>query len=201
MTLRRIIPLAALAIPLAATAVHAQRNGPSIGIGWGSARLESPGSGFDAPTAAMPMLSVGSAAPGGFLVDIRLSRVRSEVTQRATVPPSDAPYTVGLDATLVEVDIGYRPPAVRLGIVQPRATVGMLWAAVTDRWGSDTPDERRSAAAGGLVAAVGVEAALAPRLALVTQARVRRTAEGDDRPSRHIGLRGAALEAALHLGF
>ncbi|HEX7238963.1 MAG TPA: outer membrane beta-barrel protein [Longimicrobiaceae bacterium] len=197
--IRRIAP--AFVLLLCAGHAAAQSSGPYAGVALGATRLESPGPGFEVGRAPLRSVTLGYATAGGVFFEARAATLRERTTE--TIPAGqmvEAPYTLGLRATFVEAAAGWRPARLRLGPVQPVASVGAGWARVVDTWESDVPGEgERRTSQPTLSAGLGLEAALTPHVALVTCGSWRYVAESAERPSRRIGIEGTAWEVGLQL--
>jgi len=132
--------------------------------------------------------------------EVRVSRLHVVVTEAvsdARFP--EAPYTIGLRATLVEASLGYRPAALRLGPIQPVASAGVLWALVVDSYQSDTPEEQLRSFSTGLSAATGVEARLGRRVTLTGRGSYQHLRGSSTRPARAVGLSGLAWEIGIRV--
>lgn len=173
----------------------AQGAGPYAGATLGVTQLQAPGPRFARPSATVPAAVLGYATRRGPFVEGRVAWLRDETTEPRG--DNEAPYTIGLRATLVEASVGYRPTGLRLGPVQPVASIGAVWARVVDSWQSDTPEEQQRSTVPGVSAAVGLEAALGRGVALRTRGSYRHMRNSTDRPVRYIGLRGTAWEVGL----
>lgn len=177
----------------------------------GSAALQPASAQFPSPgNVSAPALAVGLVSAGGHGVELRVSRLRGEtmqyvypITAMFTYPTTcciEAPYTVGVRATPIELGYFYQPRFFD-GLLRPRVGVGGIAAHVVDRWHSDTPTEESSAWQFGASVSAGLAVRLAGSASLVVQGGYQRLAASADRPPRHIGLSGRRLGAGFELGF
>ena len=182
---------------LTAGVASAQDSGTFVAVGYGNARLGSPGDRFDAPTANVASLVGGWAAHRGAFGELRVTTGDAEVTEFPVLPGSEAPLTLGVEYRMVDAVLGWRVRTLALGAFRPRASIGATWARVEDTWQSDTPESRATSSALGVVGALGVELLLAPRLSLGTEGVWRHLSRRGDHPPRHIGVDGLAWELRL----
>ena len=159
-----------------------------------------PGPAFGRTSPPVTAVALGYLAPSGVGGEVRVSRLHVVVTE--ALPPRmfpEAPYTIGLRATIVEASLGYRPAALRLGLLQPVASAGVLVALVVDSYESDTPEEQLRSYSTGLSAATGVEARLGRRVTLTGRGSYQHLRASSTRPARAVGLSGLAWEIGIRV--
>ena len=169
----------------------------------GSAALQAAGAQFPSPgNVSAPALAVGYVSARGHGVELRASRLRVETMQYVypTVCCGEAPYTIGVTATPVELGYFYQPSFLG-AVLRPRVGVGAIAAHVVDRWRSDTPTERSRTWELGASASAGLAVRVAGPASVVASGGYQRFSDAADRPARHVGLSGRRLGVGLELGF
>ena len=210
---RCAVSLLSLAVVAAPAAAQSSRY---VRLTLGSAALQPAGARFPSPgRVSAPALAVGYVSPRGHGVELRVSRMSAETMEfvyptigndgQATTPPSiccggEAPYTVGVTATPVELGYFYQPSLLG-GALRPRVGVGGVAAHVVDRWRSDTPTEHSGSWELGASASAGLAVRIAGPASLVANGGYQRFSDAGSRPARHVGLSGRRLGVGLELGF
>ena len=169
----------------------------------GSAALQAASAQFPSPgNVSAPALALGYVSARGHGVELRVSRMSVETMQYVypTVCCGEAPYTVGVTATPLELGYFYQPSFLG-GVLRPRVGVGGVAAHVVDRWRSDTPTEHSRAWELGASASAGLAVRIAGPASVVASGGYQRFSDSADRPARHLGLSGYRLGAGIELGF
>ena len=188
-----------LALLLSSGRVAAQNSSAYLELALGAARLDAPSPSFSPPIAPVPALAVGYSLTSGLFLEGRLSTTRGDATESLAAGGTEAPYTVGLRATLVEARAGMRPPTWRLGPLQPVASIGGIWARLTDTWRSDTPEEQYRSATLGVSAVMGIETALSRHATFAVSGNYRAWRRVEERPDRALELPAVAWAVSLRL--
>lgn len=174
-----------------------------VRVALGSATLQAPSAQFPPPgNVSAPALAFGYVSARGHGVELRASRLRVETMQYVypTVCCGEAPYTVGVEATPLELGYFFQRSFLG-GALRPRVGVGAIAAHLVDRWHSDTPTESASAWELGASASAGVAVRLVGAVSVVADGGYQHFSESADRPARHVGLSGRRLGVGLELGF
>ena len=191
-----------LSLVVAAVPARAQSS-RYVSVSFGSSPVETPGPQFPAPESGIrPTLAIGYVSARGHGVELRASRLRVETMQYVypTVCCGEAPYTVGVEATPLELGYFFQRSFLG-GALRPRVGVGAIAAHVVDRWHSDTPTESATAWQFGASASAGLAVRIAGPASVVASGGYQHFSESADRPARHVGLSGRRLGVGLELGF
>lgn len=177
---------------------HAQ-SARYLRIALGSAQLEPPADEFRLSSARYPSVAIGWTSARGHGLELSISRFDTETTESPD-PLSEAPYTIGIRATPLDL-VYYYEPLLGSGRVRPRIGVGLAIIPVVDRWRSDTPTESASATLHSAGASLGLAVGLLGVASAVVRAGYQFADDGGDRRVRRVGLTGYRLEAGVELGF
>jgi outer membrane protein W len=186
-----IVAIGMTVIPESAGAQESRRY---VSVSAQADQLKSPAPEFSVDRAIHPAIAVGYLWKTGHSLEVSASHLEAESTEPRSMG-AEAPYTLGVRATPVEIRYQYR--RLRNSAVSPLVGVGFLLCSVTDRWSSDTPTESLRSAVWGVTGSAGIAARVAAGASGVVRAGFRRTSDTRARSVRHIGLNGYTMSAGI----
>lgn len=160
-----------------------------------STRLSSPIArpGADQPTVGA--LAAGYVIARGVGIELRRSGLQAESASPATMEP----YTIGLRASVTELDVTYRPVSLWRGRLTPAVSVGIAQAGLTDYWIADTPREEMRLHARGVTAAAMVDVRVVRHVSLLARVGTQRLTADRGRVGAAFGLNATTVGAGLRL--
>ena len=163
-------------------------------VGLEVAQVQPPRAEFALSAARHPSLTLGQAFTDRHAIELRLNRITAEGTEPSR-PGVEAPYTIAVRATAVDLGYIYRK---QLGRFEPRMGAGFLWIPVSYSWQSDTPTETARTSLFGIISSFAVAIQLPGPFSAVGRAAYQHA--GEARSPTRIGLSGVRLEGGLELG-
>lgn len=194
-SLRDVTTAFALYLAFTARPVDAQSH-YYVRVGFGPTNVQPPRPEFTIPAVRHSTLTLGDWFRVHHGIEVSVSRMSVQTTEPYT-NGMEAPYTVGLRATAIELGYVYRLRAL-WGRVQPRVGVGGVRIRAVDHWKSDTPTETSRLSVYGITTSVTLAVRVARPVTALLRSSYRRA--GGERGPTRIGLDGFRFEGGLELG-